>query len=89
MNSDAAYELIKICLTEAFIVAAPIIGLCLVVGVAVSLFQTITTIQEQTLTFVPKVFAVGAALWLLSPWILQKMGNLTILFFQRIGDVAR
>lgn len=89
MNSDAAYELIKICLTEAFIVSAPIIGLCLVVGVLVSLFQTITTIQEQTLTFVPKVFAVGGVLWLLSPWILQKLGNLTVLFFQRMGEIAR
>jgi len=89
MNSDAAYELIKICLTEAFIVAAPLVGICLVVGVAVSLFQTITTIQEQTLTFVPKVFAVGGALWLLSPWILQKLGNLTTLFFQRMGEIAR
>lgn len=89
MNSDAVYELIKICLTEAFIVAAPVVGLCLIVGVAVSLFQTITTIQEQTLTFVPKVFAVGGVLWLLSPWMLQKLGNLTTLFFQRIGDIAR
>lgn len=89
MNSDAAYELIKICLTEAFMVSAPIVGLCLIVGVAVSLFQTITTIQEQTLTFVPKVFMVGACLWLLSPWILQKLGNLTVLFIQRAGDVVR
>lgn len=89
MNSDAAYELIKICLTEAFIVVAPVVGTCLIVGVAVSLFQTVTTIQEQTLTFVPKVFAVGAVLWLLSPWMLQKLGNLTTLFFQRIGEIVR
>ena len=89
MNSDGAYELIKICMTEAFMVAAPLVVLCLVVGVAVSLFQTITTIQEQTLTFIPKLFAVCGCLWLLSPWMLQKLGNLTILFFQRMGDVAR
>ncbi len=89
MNSDAAYELIKICMTEAFMVAAPVVFTCLVVGVAVSLFQTVTSIQEQTLSFMPKLFAVGACLWLLSPWMLQKLGDLTVLFFQRIGEVAR
>lgn len=89
MNSDTAYELIKICLTEAFIISMPLVGLCLVVGIGVSLFQTITTIQEQTLTFVPKVFAMGMVLWLLSPWILQKLGNLTAMFIQRVGEIGR
>lgn len=89
MNSDVAYELIKTCLTTAFMVAAPMVILCLVTGIMISLFQTITTIQEQTLTFLPKLCMVSGCLWLLSPWMIQKLGDLVVLFFQRAGEIAR
>lgn len=57
------------------IVAAPLLLVSLIVGLIVSIFQTVTSIQEQTLTFVPKIIAVFAALMLLGSWMLATMSG--------------
>ncbi|MEM9444124.1 MAG: flagellar biosynthetic protein FliQ [Verrucomicrobiota bacterium] len=87
MNNDTAYELIKICLMQGIIISAPLILMAMGVGIVISLFQTVTSIQEQTLTFVPKVLAAAFILWLIAPWILESLGNLMILMFSRAGEV--
>lgn len=53
--------------------AAPMLLVSLIVGLAVSIFQTVTSIQEQTLTFVPKVLAIFLALILMGHWIMNQM----------------
>ena len=53
--------------------AAPLLLVSLCVGLAVSIFQTVTSIQEQTLTFVPKVLAIFLALILMGHWIMDNM----------------
>ncbi len=53
--------------------AAPLLLISLIVGLAVSLFQTVTSIQEQTLTFVPKILAVFLAIMLFGAWILNNV----------------
>lgn len=53
--------------------SAPMLLVSLVVGLAVSIFQTVTSIQEQTLTFVPKVLAIFLALILMGHWIMNQM----------------
>lgn len=53
------------------LVGGPILGTSLLVGLLVSIFQAMTQIQEQTLTFIPKVVAVVAVLLLLGPWMLS------------------
>ena len=53
--------------------AAPPLLVSLVIGLAVSIFQTVTSIQEQTLTFVPKIIGVFVALILLGPWMMNAM----------------
>jgi flagellar biosynthetic protein FliQ len=53
------------------LVGGPILGVSLLVGLLVSIFQAMTQIQEQTLTFIPKVVAVVAVLLLLGPWMLS------------------
>lgn len=58
--------------------AAPILLISLVVGLIVSIFQTVTSIQEQTLTFVPKVLAVFLALMLLGHWMLNNMSGFMV-----------
>lgn len=63
--SDALFLIIK--------VSAPILLVSLVVGLIISIFQTVTSIQEQTLTFVPKIIAVFLALILLGNWILTQI----------------
>ena len=58
--------------------AAPILMVSLVVGLAISIFQTVTSIQEQTLTFVPKILASFASMMLLGSWMLDNMSNFMI-----------
>ncbi len=53
--------------------SAPILVISLVVGLIVSIFQTITSIQEQTLTFVPKVLSIFIAIMLMGHWMLNNM----------------
>ena len=58
-------------------VAGPILVVALVVGLAVSIFQAVTQVHEMTLTFIPKILAVGATLVIVLPWMLQRMLNFT------------
>ena len=73
MNLDQATELIRHTLVLALVVSAPMLLIGLGVGVVVSLLQAVTQIQEQTLTFVPKIAAMVAAAILLMPWIGQRL----------------
>ena len=54
-------------------VAAPVLIISLVVGLLISIFQTVTSIQEQTLTFVPKIISIFLAIMLLGHWMLNNM----------------
>ena len=63
--SDALFLIIK--------VSAPILLVSLIVGLIISIFQTVTSIQEQTLTFVPKIIAVFLTLILLGNWVLTQI----------------
>ena len=69
MTPDSATELIRQTLILALLVSAPMLLIGLVVGILVSIVQAVTQIQEQTLTFVPKIAAMVAAAILLMPWI--------------------
>ncbi len=62
---DAIYTIIKC--------SAPMLLVSLIVGLIVSIFQTVTSIQEQTLTFVPKVLAIFIALMVMGHWIMNNM----------------
>lgn len=59
-------------------VAAPVLLISMAVGLIVSIFQTVTSIQEQTLTFVPKVLAIFLTIMLIGNWMLTEMANLMI-----------
>ncbi|MCI7131835.1 MAG: flagellar biosynthesis protein FliQ [Lachnospiraceae bacterium] len=59
--------------TTIIITSAPALLISLIIGLIVSIFQTVTSIQEQTLTFVPKIIAVFLTLMLLGGWMLDKM----------------
>ena len=73
MDLDQATELIRHTLLLALIVSAPMLLIGLLVGIVVSLLQAVTQIQEQTLTFVPKIAAMVAAAILLAPWTAQRL----------------
>lgn len=57
------------------ITAAPLLLISLIVGLVISIFQTVTSIQEQTLTFVPKIVAVFLGIMIFGPWMLDVLSN--------------
>ena len=70
-------------------VSAPLLLVSLVVGLLVSILQATTQIQEQTLSFVPKIVAVFLALVFFGPWIMQELQTFTIDLFKQIAEVSR
>ncbi|NLJ85094.1 MAG: flagellar biosynthesis protein FliQ [Firmicutes bacterium] len=70
-------RLAKDALATVLLVAGPILGLSLIVGLVVSIFQATTQIQEQTLAFVPKILTVLVATVILGPWMLRVMMEFT------------
>ena len=69
-NADIAVELGRQALMIAFVVAAPMLLTGLIVGVTVSILQAATQVQELTLSFIPKILAMMAALFIFLPWML-------------------
>jgi flagellar biosynthetic protein FliQ len=74
---------------QVLFLAAPLLFSALVVGLVVAILQASTTIQEQTLTFVPKVIAILLVLAFLGGWMFSSLGEYTRELFQRIPDMAR
>lgn len=77
---DGVLLVLKLC--------SPILGAALVIGLIIAIFQAVTSIQEQTLTFVFKLFVILLALLLLSGWIITSLCNYTINLFEMIPDLA-
>ena len=73
MSGDLVIQLGQEALMTVIIVAAPMLGLGLTVGLMVSVFQATTSIQEQTLAFIPKIIAVFIAILIFGPWMLSMM----------------
>ncbi len=71
------------------LLAAPMLGLGLAVGLMVSIFQAVTMIQEMTLTFVPKIIAVMAGLIIFLPWMLQIIISFTARILTEIPNYVR
>jgi flagellar biosynthetic protein FliQ len=74
---------------EVLFLAAPLLFSALLVGLVVAILQATTTIQEQTLTFVPKVITILVVLALLGGWMFTSLGEYTTELFRRIPDMAR
>lgn len=73
MSTNEAVSLFQNALLLALMLAAPMLLFGLVAGLAISIFQAVTQIQEMTLSFVPKVLAVVLSLFLFLPWMLGKL----------------
>ena len=76
-------------LFQILIMIAPVLGVALVVGLVIAIFQAVTSIQEQTLTTVPKIFAILAILALLGGWMFASMRDYTVQIFQMIPQLVR
>ena len=81
LGTEALYMVIKLSL--------PILAVALIVGVAISLLQAVTQIQEMTLTFVPKIIAVFVCIAVASPWLVETMVDYTRQIIMSIPSVIQ
>ncbi len=84
MSHQLVIDLCRNAIITALTIAAPMLLIALGVGLLVSVIQSVTQIQEQTLTFVPKLVFVGVAFIVGLPWLLQIMARYTTELFQSI-----
>ena len=89
MSIGEVTALLRQGIQETLLLAAPLLVSALVVGLVVAILQATTTIQEQTLTFVPKVLAILLVLALLGGWMFSSLGEYTRELFRRIPDMVR
>ena len=88
MTDAQVIDLLRSALVIGAKLSAPILIASLVVGVTVSLLQTITQIQEQTLAFIPKIIAIAAVLVILGPWMLGQILTYTQNLYESIPSLV-
>lgn len=89
MNPEFAVEMVKAMIFQALTLAAPILLTALVIGLAVSLFQAVTSIHEQTLSFVPKVLGIVVVLVIALPWMLRSAIEFTTMLIEKMPQMVR
>ena len=78
MNPDMVAELLRQLMREAMILSAPILVAAMLLSFVLSLVQTLTSLQEQSLTSVPRLLAVALILLAAMPWFLEQIANYTV-----------
>ena len=89
MTLDLVIELLSEVFFTVIIVLLPILGASLILGILVSIFQAATSIQEMTLTFVPKIIVTAVAIIIMLPFIAEKIINLTLKIFNMFQMVIK
>ena len=89
MNDTAVVEIVREAMWVGGLSAGPILLLVLVIGVLVGIFQAATSINEMTLSFVPKLIAVMLLVLLIGSWQLQVLVDFTRRIFERIPDLGQ
>lgn len=77
MDADAAIDLCRSALLAAVIIAAPMLVVGMLAGLIVGLLQALTQVQDQTVSFVPKIMAMAAVLIVCTPWLLTRLVEFT------------
>jgi len=89
MNPEFAVELLRTMIYQALTIATPILITAMTIGLAISLFQAVTTIHEQTLAFVPKALAVISILLIMLPWIVRSLVEFTVGIIQKMPQMVQ
>jgi flagellar biosynthesis protein FliQ len=89
MPLSTIISLVQNAIFQVLIMAAPVLLIGMGVGLIVSIFQATTSIQEQTLTFVPKIAAILLAIVFFGPWMISSMREYTIRIFSLISEIAK
>ena len=74
---------------QIFILILPVLSAALIIGLIVAIFQATTSIQEQTLTFLPKLIVILLVLALLSGWMFSELRDYTVKLFEMIPELAK
>lgn len=88
MSHALVVDLARNAVMLALLLSGPLLAVALVVGLVVSVVQAVTQVQEQTLSFVPKLFAVGTAFLIALPWMIQMMVKYTTELFRSIPTLV-
>jgi flagellar biosynthetic protein FliQ len=88
VDQELAIHLVQRTLTTSLMVAAPMLGAGLIVGLCVSLFQAVTSINEQTLSLIPKMLVVVAVLLVMLPWITRVVLEFTAWLYASMASVG-
>jgi flagellar biosynthetic protein FliQ len=89
MDQNTIIDISQRALLIVLYVSAPILGLSLIVGLAVSIFQATTQIQEQTMTFIPKILAVIVSIAVFGSWMLKTLVEYTQDLYMNINQYIR
>ena len=89
MSQDFAVQVLFQGINLILLISLPAVGIGLIVGFLISLFQAVTQIQEQTLTFVPKMVSVLLLIAFTSPWIISLIVDFTATLWSTIPNMAR
>jgi flagellar biosynthetic protein FliQ len=88
VNPELAIDFFKTTVVFSLYIVAPFLILALVLGLIMSLIQSVTSMQEQTLTFVPKLVGLAALMLVLTPWLLRSLSEFTITIITRMGTLG-
>ncbi len=88
MNPQTVVDIMREALLVTLLMASPMLGFGLLVGLLISILQAVTQVNEMTLTFIPKIVAVVAAFALFLPWIIQIIMNFTISIIRNMPNFA-
>jgi flagellar biosynthesis protein FliQ len=88
MNPDLAIDIFKTTVLFALYIVSPFLIATLVVGLLTSLIQSVTSMQESTLTFIPKLVVLSALAMLLAPWLLREISEFTVSMMMRMSTLG-
>ncbi|HEX6362344.1 MAG TPA: flagellar biosynthetic protein FliQ [Albitalea sp.] len=88
MHGDLALRMLADMLWTGLLVCLPVLGLTLLAGLAVSVLQVVTQVQEMSLTFVPKLLVAGVALVLFGPWMLRTLAAFATRLWSSIPSLS-
>ena len=88
MEVNEAITIGRELMTLSLLLSAPVVIVSLLVGLTISIAQTITSVQEQTLTFAPRIVAVVGIVIFLTPWYLSTLSTFTVRMFERMAEVG-
>ena len=89
MDTGEAIDVGRELMMAAVLLSTPVVVVSLIVGLIISIAQTVTSIQEQTLSFAPRILAVCGVIVFLTPWYLQMLTTFTMQMFERMSSIGK